>query len=197
MLCALLFAAGSEPVLGAALIYNALPTRMLSLSLGAYVAFREFEAAPMSSRACLRFVVIGAVMLASDMVLRGAGLLHAGGWYWIIALPGYSMIGLGAVSYLAAGPAAWLRAALSLPPLRYVGRISYGLYLYHVPVLFALGVSPAQVEGTGTTLTRFLLAAILTFGVTALSYAALERPLLSLKSRLGRAKHRSPVTALS
>src|SRR6185436_20170759 len=31
--------------------------------------------------------------------------------------------------------------------LRGVGRISYGLYLYHLPIYFALGVWPAKQEG--------------------------------------------------
>lgn len=42
------------------------------------------------------------------------------------------------VLHAATGPRSWLSRALSLPPLRYIGTISYGLYLYHMAILMLL-----------------------------------------------------------
>jgi len=53
-------------------------------------------------------------------------------------------------------------------PLRFVGRISYGLYLWHVPLLMA----------AGSVLVYRVLAAIASVGVAWLSWTLVERPLL-------------------
>ena len=77
-----------------------------------------------------------------------------------------------------------LRAVFATSPLRYIGRISYGIYLYHLIVLFALDINPAKVDQSGTSMSRLLLAVALTFGIAALSYQFVEAPLLRLKGRL-------------
>jgi peptidoglycan/LPS O-acetylase OafA/YrhL len=64
-----------------------------------------------------------------------------------------------------------LGAALSYRPLRYVGRISYGLYLWHWPIL----VVTADLGLSGLGLTAVRLA--LTFGLAALSYHLVEQPI--------------------
>ena len=40
---------------------------------------------------------------------------------------------------VALDPNWWFSRILAVPPLRYLGRISYGLYLWHVPILLAFG----------------------------------------------------------
>jgi peptidoglycan/LPS O-acetylase OafA/YrhL len=64
----------------------------------------------------------------------------------------------------------------------YLGKISYGLYAYH---LFAYWVISDRLrlrfKLTGPE--EFVLALVLTVGMAALSYQALERPFLRLKRR--------------
>ena len=67
-----------------------------------------------------------------------------------------------------------LATCLSWRPLRFIGRISYGLYLYHLPVFRWLG-------GHGITDAALALAA--TFAIAALSFTAIERPLLKIAAR--------------
>ena len=81
---------------------------------------------------------------------------------------------------------------LSLAPLRYIGKISYGLYLYHVPIFF-LGEKhklhlPFYLHGVG------LLA--LVFAAAALSYEFVEKPILGLKGQFQRDKFESQAEAL-
>lgn len=67
---------------------------------------------------------------------------------------------------------------LELRPLRYCGKISYGVYLYHWPVLFLVaGV-------LGYTFASGAIVLAITFLVAAASYRFIERPLLRLKDTL-------------
>jgi peptidoglycan/LPS O-acetylase OafA/YrhL len=81
------------------------------------------------------------------------------------------------------GPAGWF---LSRPPLVHLGRISLGIYLFHVlvhiflgPSLDRLGITP----GTNNTLRVWLLAG-LSVGAAAISWHFLEKPLSKLKPPL-------------
>jgi peptidoglycan/LPS O-acetylase OafA/YrhL len=67
----------------------------------------------------------------------------------------------------------WTARLLSLPPLRFVGLISYSLYLWHWPLLvlfrfFANGDNPTAIESTALVIVAFVLA--------YLSWRFVERP---------------------
>ncbi len=66
---------------------------------------------------------------------------------------------------------------LSLRPIRYIGRISYGLYVYHWPLFLAIDHAHTDLSGPG------LLAARLatTFAAAVVSFHLVEQPI-----RLGR-----------
>ena len=70
------------------------------------------------------------------------------------------------------------RTFLRFPPLAWTGRVSYGLYLWHIPVFFVLG-KPTNWSGIEVQAARFLLV----YAVAALSFYLLERPFLQLKDR--------------
>jgi peptidoglycan/LPS O-acetylase OafA/YrhL len=80
----------------------------------------------------------------------------------------------------AGGPATrWLR----LRPFRRLGEISYGLYLYHYPILLII-LDLVRVSGLVGKHYEFRLLAILaTIPVAAMSWRFVERPLLELKRR--------------
>ena len=73
-------------------------------------------------------------------------------------------------------------------PLVGLGRISYGIYLVHMPVLHLM--LPARVgwEYPGNT----IIAATITLAVALASYFLIERPFLSLKDRFGARAANSP-----
>jgi peptidoglycan/LPS O-acetylase OafA/YrhL len=68
--------------------------------------------------------------------------------------------------------------ALEFPPLRYVGTISYGIYIYHSVVLLPEwpGVIPPKVK----TLVEFITM----LGVASLSWHLIERRLLDFRDNL-------------
>lgn len=71
-----------------------------------------------------------------------------------------------------------LRDLLSIGPVVAMGRISYGLYLWHWPIFFAM----RQEFGAGI-LEVMTLGVLLTFAAATASYVLVERPALRLKNR--------------
>jgi peptidoglycan/LPS O-acetylase OafA/YrhL len=72
-----------------------------------------------------------------------------------------------------AGPGSLLSRALSWEPLRLIGVISYGLYLWHWPVYVVLTPDRTGMDGTALLALRF----VTTFGLATLSYLVVERPI--------------------
>lgn len=184
---ALAISASFESSLAANIIYMSTATRMISLSLGAYLALVESAGGSSETWRSVSVLVAGTVVLLFDNVARGVHLIAPGGFYWSFALFGYAMVSCGTVATLifSDGKAvAFVKDVLILKPIRYIGRISYGLYLYHLLILFLLNIAPYQTEGVGTSLWRLTVAAVLTFVVAHLSYRYIELPLLGLKGSL-------------
>jgi peptidoglycan/LPS O-acetylase OafA/YrhL len=75
-----------------------------------------------------------------------------------------------------------LRRILEWRPLVGVGRISYGLYLFHEPVIRFLRLEKMGWEAPGET----LLAVTVTVALAGLSFRLVEGPCLRLKSQFGR-----------
>lgn len=89
-------------------------------------------------------------------------------------------------------PGSLLARLLEARPLVGIGRISYGLYLWHFPIFFALGVLIGKRTGFHPILLG--LAWLITFAVCLASFKFLEQPALSLKSRLVERSLRSAVS---
>ncbi len=70
-------------------------------------------------------------------------------------------------------PSGWLRAGLSAPPMRFIGRISYGMYLWHWPIYLML--TPDRIGLDGATLLLLRFAA--TIVISTLSYHFVESPI--------------------
>ena len=74
------------------------------------------------------------------------------------------------------------RPLLASLPFRYLGKISYGLYVYHL-VAIALVLKGAARAGVDNPLLILAAIAAATIAMSALSYAILEKPFLRLKAR--------------
>jgi peptidoglycan/LPS O-acetylase OafA/YrhL len=166
---------GSSTAVGPRLAISSLPARADNLLIGVLLALLAcWGGLPRSpaGRAALRVGACGALALLAGMVWScGPG-------------PGvYSLAGAAAallVAGLVAGPPRLLRAALAAPPLAWVGRISYGLYLWHVPVFCLAPLALFRPFGRGgpVILLAGALAFALSFGAAATSYYLVERPFL-------------------
>ncbi|NQX11961.1 acetyltransferase [Microbacteriaceae bacterium VKM Ac-2855] len=82
------------------------------------------------------------------------------------------------VVWAATLPGALLGRALDVRPLRWIGRRSYGLYLWHWPLLvIAQSVLGATELGRAVPLLPAITALALTVAVAALSYSVIEQPI--------------------
>lgn len=180
------------------LVYRALPTRMLSLLLGAAFAFYE----PTMRR--WPEVKVGAGGVLCYLLVLGSAYGFQQTHWSGFRLMGYLLgaaASLLAVQFvvLADNRECWTRRMLRSRPLACCGRISYGLYLYHHVILFTL-FTPKGVDARDIVLPlpKALIAGALCLGIPLLSYGLIEAPLLRLKSRLPellRSKRRSESAA--
>jgi peptidoglycan/LPS O-acetylase OafA/YrhL len=107
---------------------------------------------------------------------------------------GYSLLALGFASgilVLAAreqqGQCTWFERLLSITPLRLIGRYSYAMYVFHLPLVIALTpVLRRALPSLGVALAPVvaLLVGIASFIAAAISYQLFEKHVLALKERL-------------
>ncbi len=163
---------GSNPTSAA---YYDTAARIPELLIGCLLAMVLHGRPPLSARSGQR-LRIGALAAAAVLVLlwlhvtptdpalfRGILLLHAG------------LIAVVIVAVLQPGSPAG--RALSVEPLRALGAISYGVYLFHWPIF--LWLTPSVVHATGLAL--FLVRLVVTLVVALCSYRLLEQPVRHLR----------------
>jgi peptidoglycan/LPS O-acetylase OafA/YrhL len=95
---------------------------------------------------------------------------------------GFSVAALSAVALVAAlttSPEGPIARALAARPLVAIGRISYGLYLWHWPIFLILAPQLTGFSAGATLVVRFTA----TFAAAVLSWVMLERPVLAWKRR--------------
>ncbi|HTB66636.1 MAG TPA: acyltransferase [Steroidobacteraceae bacterium] len=171
-------------------------TQLDAFATGAAIAVFSLEQLPNSGRRFLAALIatgaLGAAVLAAENY-SGQGafvgslgyamyLLQSHGYVW-----GYSMLNLLAMLAMicALRRAAWLRF-LESATLTWVGRISFGMYVYHLPLLLAGEAAMAKLVPHPDALMRAAFFAIWMCAVllvSTLSYRWIEAPFLAMKNR--------------
>ena len=75
---------------------------------------------------------------------------------------------------------------LEMKVLKYLGKISYGMYVYHLAIIWFVARIRDFLPISGEPMAKFLTALIalpITVLVASLSYYFMEKPLLNLKNR--------------
>ncbi|MBX3154697.1 MAG: acyltransferase [Deltaproteobacteria bacterium] len=174
---------GAQPVLGP----YALPyCRLDALAIGALLRL-AFEERAEVELALLRRVApvlcVAAVAFLYTSSRKELPFIVAG--YSLTALATASLI----ACLLAARAGSPLRRVFEAGPLVYIGKISYGLYLFHLIVRLVVTQALARVfakEDLGGTLyctCQLVAMVVLTIAVAALSFRYFEQPILRLKDR--------------
>ncbi len=105
-------------------------------------------------------------------------------------------IGLGAAYFLilALVPDGWLSRMLRLAPLRFLGRVSYSLYLTHAPILIVMSLA---IWGKMPYLYLLLPFLAVAFAFAALFYRIVEQPSIELGKVISRRWRRPAVEKLN
>ncbi|HEY6318061.1 MAG TPA: acyltransferase family protein [Acidimicrobiia bacterium] len=174
LLCALGVSALTSVIAGALgatdFVYYSLPTRGGEILVGALLATFVF-ATPRGEHRPARWwslagvAALGAIAyLATTTTSTTAWVTHGG--LLVFALLSALVI----LGGLASGP---LATALAVPPLRWLGRISYGVYLYHWPII--LWLTADRVGASGFWLVA--VQAAVTLAAATASYFLVELPI--------------------
>jgi peptidoglycan/LPS O-acetylase OafA/YrhL len=161
--------------------FYSLPTRAWQLAAGGLLAVSWTWLVQLPRAVLALAGWIAALGLVASAMLLGAGIPY----------PGVDAFAptLFATLLIAAGAEAWGPGLiLSLPPLRWVGRISYSLYLWHWPILVLVPIA----IGEEVPLAGRVLLALAAVAVAALSWRFIEEPF-----RRGRSTSGSPRPVLS
>jgi peptidoglycan/LPS O-acetylase OafA/YrhL len=169
-----------------------LPGCIDSLALGAYLAMTVapgFESHPLVRP-------IGAAALWSGVLLFGAhqAAVHTGG-FWLFRAVSFdlavALAGVWLVARAAQGFGGVAGRVLELAPLRYLGTISYGIYVYHrmLPDLLPraarrLGYADLLAPLGDQTIPYVVFYTAASVAVAAVSWHCFEGPINRLKARL-------------
>ena len=131
------------------------------------------------------WILLVAILLSA----ANLGFPHSRGLaFWVVALPLQNALVALLILALLVHPASRLTGLLSQPVLRWIGRLSYSLYLWHVIVFYAIArrAPVAQWLGVSGFSGQLLVEALNVVSVVAmacLSYYLIERPFLQIKKR--------------
>ena len=187
----------SQPLLHMEFFYRSLPTRLDALLLGGLVALCLRGPQQTVVRRIRRPLLAVSAVLFMVLYFVSTRLLLLpleGSASNFIAILGFTLIDLFAAALIleCIHPGSLLGRVLSLKPLRAIGIISYGFYVFHdllhdFYAFFANRFFPDHAYAM-----TLLVAFTGTLLISALSYYLLERPLLKLKDRFTSQVHTAP-----
>jgi len=171
---------------------NVLPFSHLdAFAFGAYIS--RFELPRPRLQLLALAVTVPALGLLTDFLSKGTMTLALGydlpmtGFYKEVW--GYTLLNyLFAVLIYCVARTNFLTGILESAPLRYLGKISYGLYVYHYGII-AITVALFRKYGIEYSLRSpqmFVVAFSATLLIATLSFYLLERPIINLKDKLFR-----------
>jgi peptidoglycan/LPS O-acetylase OafA/YrhL len=174
-------------------VYYGTDTRAQSLLVGAALAMLLLQRGPVRSNPARHILQTAALVCAVGL-----------GWVWATASGDSVFLYRGGFLLLAGAVAVVIAASvqpkagpigrlLSLPPLRGLGLISYGVYLWHWPVYLVLTPDRTGWDGYGLFAARVLV----TLAIAAASYKVIEMPIRRGALRQWRASWAlAPATAV-
>ena len=160
-------------------VYYGTDTRAGSLLAGASLAIglailRRRGSSPTAVPGTRAARVLGpAAALALAIVLVMARLADgSAAWLYPFGLVGLDVAVAVVIAAAVLCPASLVGRVLSVRPLRAIGKISYGLYLWHYPLFLWLDASSTGVRGPALLLLRLSVALL----VSLLSFVLVEQP---------------------
>ena len=188
----------SSRMLEMELLYRSLPTRLDALLIGGLIALclRGPEQAWLHQwRRSILAATSVLFTLAYVVSVKILGLPFFGSTTNWIGIGGFTLIDLFAAALIleCIHPGSALGRVLSVRPLRELGIISYGFYVYHDLLHDFFAAFASLVLPRHASPVTAAVAFLGTVAISLLSYRLLERPMLRLKDRFTNQVHRAPV----
>jgi peptidoglycan/LPS O-acetylase OafA/YrhL len=177
-LMALLYQPGHDP----SRVYYGTDTRAQSLLVGAVAGILLFRHGAIRSqfgRIALRAAAVAGAAYMLWLVWRMSehtDALYQGGFF--VAAVAVSFV----IASVVQPESGTLGAVLSWAPLRWIGRVSYGLYLWHWPVYLTVTHARTGLDGAPLLFARLAV----TVALATLSFYAVEQPIRQRRFRLPR-----------
>jgi peptidoglycan/LPS O-acetylase OafA/YrhL len=175
-------------------IYSATETRIDSIAYGCIGAlglwYLPEDVARFISRNRTALAVFAIVVLCASITLRDAMFRDTLRY----SMQGMALLILSASLYIGSPNAIGIQL-LENPMLKWMGRMSYGAYLWHLEVGSLFERSIGMELRTSPSVTAALLAltlVVLSFGAAWVSFVAFQRPVAALRHRFG-ADPRAPI----
>jgi peptidoglycan/LPS O-acetylase OafA/YrhL len=163
--------------------YYSLETRLDSLLIGCLLALLlSWDLIPRTGRwvTAIRFAAMGSVAVLAVMINR-AQYEGPATYHWLLFVAALC-VGI-VLLHLVHSPSRGMVAVLTVPGLVWLGRISYGVYLWHSPIQTGvLGEARMLRLGVSGPL-RVAIPFVVTIAVAAASFYLLERPILRANAK--------------
>lgn len=173
-------------------MYESTVTRADALALGALVAIARHGERGRELLRRSRTPVMGFACLGLAGVMAYAHGLNR--FEWLVQTLGYSLLAI-VFAWLVAEsatttPLGW-RRWLAHPLLRLIGKYSYAMYIVHVPVKYVLvhyatahAIHMGMAHSIVADMAFIALVGVISFAIAALTFVAIERPILRFKRRV-------------
>lgn len=172
-----------------------LPTQVDALAAGSFLAIILREGNAQTLRRLSAWSA--GLLLLSGIGIVALALRTGYDAYWVPAGWGNSRSNLvlfslmsiffASLLYVSIFSKSALKSVLEHPWLRHIGKISYGLYLYHYPIFVSADLIALETVGGEPDTLYYITEVILTFGLSyllaILSWKWFETPILKLKDR--------------
>jgi peptidoglycan/LPS O-acetylase OafA/YrhL len=164
-------------------------SHMDAFALGAYIS--RFSIPQAKKQILIMLVLIPVTGFTAQYLATGEiGAISAFGYPLLLSNSFQYIWGYTLVNYFFAlliyGVAreGWFVRFLEIRPARYLGKISYGLYVYHFPIIwFVAQTTESYFKDPYLKPLNALIAFVTTVVIASLSYYLMERPILNLKDR--------------
>lgn len=184
LLMAVLYEPGSDP----SRVYYGTDTRIFALLIGASLAI-VWPSAKLKARVSNQARTVLDVVGVGTLFLLGWMIWHTNEYQPFLYRGGMVLIAIITALLIAvlAHPASRLAIILGCKPLRWLGKRSYGLYLWHFPVIT---LSTSQVSTTEPSIIKSIIQVAVSLLLAELSWRYVEQPIRYNGFRSLRLKYR-------
>lgn len=168
------------------MLYMGTQFRMLSLGLGSMLAFYEQKVIALNKKHTTKWILLIGVLCYVLVIIAHEGIFDAIAPTRVLQLFLFSICSLFFFVFvlLQENKKNSVNDFFNNKPIKFVGKISYGIYLYHYPVFFWWGMTNTQIGSEPVSFLTFIPALLTVIILACTSYWLIEKPLITYKRRL-------------